>query len=57
MKEDVLQSEGLGREDSQEENLRGEDTQIESLQIEELQRELVGGRRATGTLFFPPKKN
>ena len=40
MKEDALQSEGLGREDSKEGNLRREDTQIESLQIEELQREL-----------------
>ena len=40
MKEDALQSEGLGREDSQGGNLRREDTQIESLQIEELQREL-----------------
>ena len=37
MKEDALQSEGLGREDSKEGNLRREDTQIESLQIEELQ--------------------
>lgn len=40
MKEDALQSEGLGREDSKEGNLRREDTQIESLQIEELQRDL-----------------
>lgn len=40
MKEEALQSEGLGREDSQGGNLRREDTQIESLQIEELQREL-----------------
>ena len=40
MKEDALQSEGLGREHSKEGNLRREDTQIESLQIEELQRDL-----------------
>ena len=49
MKEDALQSEGLGREDSQREesqikieSLQREEPQleIESLQIEELQREL-----------------
>ena len=40
MKEESLQSEGLGREDSQGGNLRREETQIECLQIEELQREL-----------------
>ena len=40
MKEESLQIEGLGREDSQGGNLRREETQIECLQIEELQREL-----------------
>ena len=34
MKEEALQSEGLGREDSQGGNLRREDMQIESLQRE-----------------------
>ena len=51
MKEDALQSEGLGREDSKEGNLRREDTQIESLQIVLMQEMLLKHQESDAEIF------